>query len=1233
MIRNCVSLVGPMFLLCLGAAFSRSAEPVCPTGATTCEGRMESWQHHIRLENESPFKKLKWRAVGPRLQGGRIECIACSPDNPYTIYVGPGAGNLWKTVNNGTTWKAIFENESTFAMGDVAVAPSDPSIVWLGTGEVLMARSSYAGTGVFKSTDGGQTWRNMGLTDSHHIGRVLIDPEDPDVVYVAALGHLYSDNQQRGLFKTTDGGDTWCKVLYIDEKTGVTDVVMDPGDHQTLYATAWQHERKAWDHVAYGPGSGIYKSTDAGTTWKKLSGGFPGGDDLGRVAVDVAASKPDVLYAICDRRGSDDAVYRSDDRGETWQQVNQQKVHAGYDFCMVRISPDNEDEIYLPGQRSFRSVDGGKTYTQIQGTLVHLLEHGSKVLHLDAHSFWIDPVNPDHLILGNDGGLHISYDRGQSWLHVNNLPIGEFYAVSGDMATPYNIYGGTQDNAALFGPSTHVVEDDEPDPWKHVYLDRWGGGDSYFTPVDPTDPETIYYEHQFGDLRRKNMKTGKSEGIRPKASEGEPPLRFNWMTPFVISQHDPATIYCGANRLFKSTDRGDTWTAISGDLSTDPGPQQQGNVPYGTITTISQSPLVPGLLYAGTDDGNVHVTRDDGRHWTQINAGLPPKWVSRVAASQHEPATVYVSLTGYRDDDFSTYLYASTDYGCTWTSIAGNLPQESVNVVAEDPAESGVLYVGTDLGVYTSVDAGRTWHSLCNHLPTTPVHDLFVHPRENELVIGTHGRSIFVLDVKPVQNLAKRVPHVIFLMADDLGYGDVGFNGNEIVRTPNLDRLAADGIRFTRFYSVGPVCSPTRVCVQTGRHYMRCGMVTVNVGKLPKQEITLPKIAKAKGYTTGHFGKWHLGGMTTEPGLTQVRGKRAAKGYGPPWQRGYDATFTTETNIATWDPLDYTGLRIPKHSCRFWSNGELVEGPWKGSSERIIMDRALDFISGAVRGNKPFLATIWFYGPHSPVRAGKELRDLYPDQPLGRQHYLGAITSIDREVGRLRSKLEELGALENTLIFFCSDNGPEGTGRPEPEYNPYGGAYCGSAGEFRGRKRWLYNGGVCVPAFAVWPRVIRPGQTVATPACTLDYVPTLMELLGYRMPDDRPIDGTSIAALLRSGAGWKRDKAIPFGAPLKRESPEVALIRGEYKFCAHWGKPGGGEELYHLYDDPSESRNIIDQHPQVAESMKRELRKWIASCRKSYEGGDYSEPYEVQGRFLRLAEPGPPGEKAEKVDH
>lgn len=731
---------------------------------TSSEDRTISWDLHLKMEKESIFKNIKWQATGPMKQGGRIESIACPSGQSSTIYVGVGSGNLWKTINNGTTWKPVFDDESTFTIGSVAVAPSNPEIVWVGTGEILMARSSYAGTGVFKSVNAGQSWENMGLFDSHHIGRVLIDPVNPDIVYVAAMGHMYSYNEERGLFKTSDGGQNWDKILYISEKTGVVDVIMDPSDNKILYAIAWERDRKAWGHIQTGVESAVYKSSDGGRNWNKLVNGLPQGEKIGRIGIDISKSNPNIIYAVVDNRTPVEGgegrnriaggeIYRSDNKGESWQKVNKERLNTaiGYDFCLVRVSPDDADQIWVLGNNLLRSDDGGQTYKHIEGTLVHLQPHLSDVLHLDMHEMWIDPLNSDRVLLGNDGGFHMSYDRGESWLHFNNMPIGEFYAVSVDMDTPFNIYGGTQDDAALFGPSDFVMKDDAIDPWTQIYVDRWGGGDSYFTWRDREDKNIIYYEHQFGYLIRKNMKSQKTKNIQPKTSNREEALKYNWMTPFFISFYNPATLYYGANKLFKSTDKGDNWVCISPDLSTQPGPEKQGNVPYGTITTISESLLKKGLLYIGTDDGNVQVTKDDGKSWKLIDTGLPEKWCSRVIASQHDIATVYVSFTGYREDDFETYIYKSNDYGDSWEAITANLPSEPVNVIREDPKIPDVLYLGTDLGVYVSLDKGESWISLCNNLPTTPVYDLVIHPRDNKMVIGTHGRSIFVMDVSGIQ--------------------------------------------------------------------------------------------------------------------------------------------------------------------------------------------------------------------------------------------------------------------------------------------------------------------------------------------------------------------------------------------------------------------------------------------------------------------------------------------------
>lgn len=733
--------------------------PILLFAQTSAEDRLNSWARHQQMEQDSPYKNIEWKTTGPMKQGGRIESIACPENDPSTIYVGVGSGNLWKTVNNGATWKPIFDQESSFSIGAVAVAPSNPDIVWVGTGEILMARSSYSGTGVFKSTDAGISWENMGLPESHHIGRVLIDPIDPNIVYVAALGHSFTYNEERGLYKTTDGGKTWRKILYSSEKAGCVDVFMDPMDNQSLFAIMWERDRKAWGHIQKGPGSGMFKSTDAGQNWKKVTGGLPGGPDIGRMGMAITATNPQIMYAIVDNKtpmsiesGSKKTVggeiYRSEDKGETWIKTNKERIPTAInsDYCLIRVSPDNPDQLYVLGNKLLRSDDGAESFYEILGTLVHVQPHQSPVLHLDHHEMWIDPLNSNRVLLGNDGGFHISWDRCETWLHMNNIPIAECYAVTVDMAEPFNIYIGTQDDAALFGPSDQTIKADAEDPWTQIYTDQWGGGDSYFTFVDPNDPNIIYYEHQFGDLVRKDMSTKEIKWIKPQRKLKLKNFKTNWMTPFFISHYDSNTLYYGGNYLFKSTDRGDNWICISPDLSTSPGPEKQGNVPYGTITTLSESLLQQGLIYAGTDDGNIHITRDDGKSWHLINKNLPAKWCSRVVASQHQKNRVYVSFTGFREDDFTTYVYKSDDQGNTWQSIKSNLPEEMVNVIREDPINPDILYLGTDLGVYVSTDQGKNWHSLCNNLPTTPVYDLVIHPRDQKLVIGTHGRSTFVLD-------------------------------------------------------------------------------------------------------------------------------------------------------------------------------------------------------------------------------------------------------------------------------------------------------------------------------------------------------------------------------------------------------------------------------------------------------------------------------------------------------
>ena len=753
---------------CLPVVLLVAALTATAAGPTPGSERLRAWESHVRLNQESPLAALRWRSVGPKMAGAKVEAIAVPVGQPHTIYVGVGSGNLWKTTNNGVTWTPIFEHESTFSIGDVAVAPSNPNVVWVGTGETEPRHSgySYAGTGIFKSVDAGRTWINTGLHDSHHVGKVLIDPLDPNTVYVAAIGSFWSSGGERGIYKTTNGGASWTRALDLGPRTGAIDVVMDPSDRRVLYAAAWE--------LVAGTGSGIYKTTDAGATWSKLTAGLPAGP-LGRMGIDIASSNPNVVYAFIDNRapykggsGTGDRtvvgaeLYRSDDKGATWRKVNRDDLYPvftiyGWKFCDVRVTPDDPDHLYILGLRGYRSRDGGKTFEPFGERVVRLHDTEGKVLHLDQHEIWIDAQQPQRILVGNDGGLFLSHDGADTWLHINNIPAAEFYAIAVDNRSPYRIYGGTQDNAALYGASDVPLADAAADPWRHVYLDQWTGGDSFTTLPDPTDDRIVYYEHQHGALRRMNLEGPSVQtggpgvtNIAPRAPPGDAPWRFGWDMPFLISPHNPLTLYAGGNKVLKSLDRGTRWRAISPDLA-DAGGGERATVPFGTVTTLDESVLQPGLLYAGTEGGALWLTRDDGGRWSRVGQGLPRKWVRRVVASRHHQGRAYVALTGYREDDFRSYLFSTNDFGASWVPIANNLPAAPINVVREDPKDPEVLYVGTDLGAYVSLNRGAEWLSLSTTLPTTTVHDLVVHPRDGEIVIGTHGRSAWVVDARPIQ--------------------------------------------------------------------------------------------------------------------------------------------------------------------------------------------------------------------------------------------------------------------------------------------------------------------------------------------------------------------------------------------------------------------------------------------------------------------------------------------------
>lgn len=734
--------------------------------ATPAPQRAAAWRQHQAMERSSPFRALAWRPAGPVKIGARIEAIAIPPGNTGTIYAGVGTGNLWKTTNNGLSWRPIFDDQPAHSIGDVAVSPSDPAVVWVGTGEAQPRYAGYAypGAGIFKSTDAGATWAGMGLEETHHIAKVLIHPRNPDIVLVAAMGHQWSTNPERGVYRTTDGGASWDQVLFVDDATGVVDLVMDPANPDILLAWSWTIEQ--------GTTGGLHKSSDGGRTWRRIGRGLPGGV-LGRAGIDFAADQPGVAFLFLDNRNPSPIagrpyvggeVYRSADGGESWRKANSDDLYPvfgrfGWKFADVRVDPRDADHLYILGNRAFHSFDGGQTWRQVGDAILRLHDTQGHALHLDHHELVIDPSNPDRLLLGNDGGLFVSHDAGESWLHVNNIPVVQFYFVTTDDRTPYRIFGGTQDNAAVYGPHDASLDDAVPDPWRSVYLDRWTGGDSYVTLPDPTDERIVYYEHQNGGMMRMDI-TGVSVltggpsavSIRPQPGPGEPPLRFSWYTPFFLSPHSPTTLYAGGNRVLKSTDRGTTWRSISPELG-DPAGTDRGPVTTGAMTMLAESPLRRGLIVGGTEGGRVWRTTDDGASWRRIDAGLPGKWVSRVTPSSHDGGVIYLSMTGYREDDTRPYVYASNDTGRTWRSIAANLPMEAVNVIKEDPWSADILYLGTDMGAYVSRDRGGSWESLSATLPTTPVHDLAVQARVGDLVLGSHGRGAWVLDLAPIRGL------------------------------------------------------------------------------------------------------------------------------------------------------------------------------------------------------------------------------------------------------------------------------------------------------------------------------------------------------------------------------------------------------------------------------------------------------------------------------------------------
>jgi photosystem II stability/assembly factor-like uncharacterized protein len=715
---------------------------------------------------QSPFDKLQFRSIGPAALGGRIHDIEVPSNDPHTIYIGAASGGIWKSTNKGTTWTPIFDNQAVSTFGDIAIFAGDNSIVWAGTGEQNNRQSSSWGNGVYRSTDGGSTWTHLGLVETRHIGRIRLHPSNPNVAYVAALGNLWKPSADRGVFKTTDAGRTWQKVLFVDTLTGVVDLVIDPNDSNTLYAAAYQRLRRTWGLNGGGPGSAIYKTTDGGATWRMVTNGLPAGDK-GRIGLAIARTNGRVLNATVEH-ARESGTYRSEDGGETWRKMSSVNPRPMY-YSKIFLDPSNDRRVWVLGVSNSRSEDGGQTFRSFPASPVY--DVGLKT---DQHVLWIDPRDGRHLLLGGDGGLHESWDMGETWNRLNNIPIAQFYAIAADNREPYRVYGGLQDNHSWMGPSATrhwlgIVNED----WKQI-----GFGDGMYQQPDPFIQRFVYSSSQNANMQRVDVETGDRLDIRPRPPQGEPPYRFDWTAPIVASRHTPGLIYVGGNRLFISRDRGNSWTRtpdLTRQIDRDTLPlmgvlgrnitlsRYDGESSFGEITTISESPGDGQVLWVGTDDGNVQVSRDGGLSWTNVTGNIPDvpsgTFVSRVVASSAGRGTAYVSFDGHRDGNFTPHLYRTVDFGRTWRATTSGLPNgNAVRTVHEWNGKAHVLFAGTEFGLFVSTDSAATWRKLGGNLPTTRYDDLLIHPSTNDLIIGTHGRSIWILDdATPIAEWSSRV--------------------------------------------------------------------------------------------------------------------------------------------------------------------------------------------------------------------------------------------------------------------------------------------------------------------------------------------------------------------------------------------------------------------------------------------------------------------------------------------
>jgi len=711
---------------------------------------VSSYQEYRQMRDKSTYG-LEWIHLGPVINGSLVETFQVDNQHPGTIYLGFGSGSLWKTTNNGLAWKPIFENNASYGIGDVALAPSNTNIVYLGTGETLKKPRNFTmpGTGMYRSDNGGETWKHLGLDDSWHIGKIVVHPFNPDIVYVAVLGHFWSPNPNRGIYRSMNGGKTWEHVLYVDDKTGANDIIISPTNPKIMYATMWENFPGV-----NGAKSNIYRSRDAGKTWIKCTEGLPDGEGKGRIGVAVSHKNPNKVYALMDHRNKDKnlgsaEVYLSLNGGMSWTRTHKEELMInsviGWYFADIVVNPKDDDEIYALGVRLAHSKDGGKSFSYIGGDVYHLWPNPADPMHLDQNEFWINPHNTNHLALANDGGFYMSFDKGESWMHYNNIPTGEFYDISLDNKSPYTIYGGTQDNATVYGPSKewHPKYDNG---WKYLWIDPWSGGDGCITALDPEDDNTIYYSAQEGYIQRLDKQSGQATSVIPRIPEIRDSIRYNFISPYFLSAYDHHTLYLAGNYVMKSKDRGDSWTAISPDLMKG-NEKNKNSLAAGAIT---ESPLKKGCLYMGTDRGLFWVTKDDGITWMERSSGLPTAYIRCITPSRFRASRVYVAMSGMNYDDFNTYLYMSDDNGKTWKSLKNNLPNEVAYVIKEDPSYENILYAGLYRAVYISTDGGESWSALGVEMPAAAISDIEIDKASGDLVAATHGRGIYKLNLSPI---------------------------------------------------------------------------------------------------------------------------------------------------------------------------------------------------------------------------------------------------------------------------------------------------------------------------------------------------------------------------------------------------------------------------------------------------------------------------------------------------